>query len=383
VLTSATALGVPGPLGGITFSPVGATLYIGGAANGVAGAVYAAPVVRNPTTQQVTSIGPAVFFHAAPFIDGGLVIDPAGTFLCSRYSGNELGQFNAVTSTAPALPAASASTGGLCFGNAPGPNAGKLFVSFYSNGDIFTVTTTPGPNGTYVPTALTQWAALPFGTEGIAFIPAGPAAGDLLVTNFALGSISLIDVDANTGLPVGGALSPTLVPFATGIGGGEGFAFDPVTNDFFVSTYNGSPTNSLIHISGFPGPNFPLTASAASVSAATGGVVTLTTAGGVGRAGQTFVMFSGATGSVPGVTAGFQHVPLNYDLFSELVLPLVNTPYFQNFVGVLDAAGNATSTFAPPPIPGSAIGVTLTFCNVALLPTFSGASTAVNILITP
>lgn len=382
-ITNATGIGVPGPLGGITFSPDGATLFVGGAANGALGAVYAAPVVRDPVTQSVVALGPATSFHAAPFIDGGLAIDPAGTFLYTTFPTNELGQFNGATSASIPLPAASLTTGGLCFGHAASPFAGTLFVSSYSNGDVFTCALSPNGNGTSTPTALTLWAELPPGSEGIAFVPSGPAAGDLLVTNYGLGSISLIDVEPSTGLPVGGASGVTLLTFATGISGGEGFAFDPVTNDFLVSTFQGFPFDSIVRISGFAGPNFPMTGGAASFSAATGGVIPLVMAGGPGRAGATYVVFSGTSGSVPGLTYGFQHVPLNYDLFTDLVLPLVNTPFFQNFVGTFDGAGAATAVFAPPPIPAAAVGVTISFSSVAIYPTFSGASVPVNVLIAP
>jgi hypothetical protein len=383
VVASAAGLGVPGPLGGVTFSPDGATLFVGGGANGPLGAVYAAPVVRDPVTQSVVGFGTASYFHAAPYVDGGLAIDAAGTFHFSTYPTNELGQFNGATSAIFPLPVESATTGGLCFGRAPSPLAGTLFVSSYSNGDVFTCALTPNGNGTSTPTALTLWAELPPGREGIAFVPSGSAAGDLLVTNYGLGSISLIDVDPSTGLPVGGASGLTLFTFATGISGGEGFAFDPVTNDFLVSTFQGNPHDSIVRISGFAGPNFPMTGGAPSFSAATGGAIPLVMAGGLERAGATYVVFSGTSGSVPGLTYGFQHVPLNYDLFTDLVLPLVNTPYFQNFVGTFDAAGAATAVFAPPPIPAAAVGVTITFSSVAIYPTFSGASVPVGVLIAP
>ena len=383
VVSDGPTLGIPPFVGGLTFSPDGATLYVAGAANGPAGAVYAVPVVRDPVTQAVTGLLPATFFHAAPFIDGGLAIDPLGTFYYTTFPTNELGQFTATTSVSYALPVASNSTGALCFGRTPGPNAGKLYISSYGEGDIFECPLVPNGNGTSTPTGLIPWAELPFGTEGIAFVPSGPAAGDLFVTNFSLGSVTTIDVDAMTGTPLGGATTPVLVPFATGIIGAEGFAFDPITNDFFVSTFAGAPSDAIYRISGFPGPNFPMTAGASTISAATGGFVPLAMNAGVDRAFNTYVMFSGASGSTPGVTVGFQHVPLNYDEFSELVLPLVNTPFFINFVGSFDAFGDATAYFAPPQMPPVAIGLNLTFCAVSLFPTFSGASQPANIMIVP
>jgi hypothetical protein len=52
---------------------------------------------------------------------------------------------------------------------------------------------------------------------------------------------------------------------------------------------------------------------------------------------------------------------MNWDGFTALVVRLINTPVFQNFMGALDMSGKALATFDTlGPVPGSA-GLTLSF----------------------
>lgn len=245
--TSITTVSVstltPNIIGGITFDPLGATLYVGNFGLGV---IEAYPVIRSAATGQITGFGAPTTIAAAPNIDGGLD-DLTGVWLWTTYPGNSLGQFvqgsgaTAVTSlTAAGVPS---STGGLRIVPAGLPNAGTVLVSSYDAGGIYEVTLTPNASGTYQPVAATLFAATPVGAEGMAFIPTGPYAGSILHANYNNGDVAVVFLDPLTGVPTG--VTSVL------IGGFQwpmGVAFDPLTDDFFVTAYSSS--SNLYHFSG-------------------------------------------------------------------------------------------------------------------------------------
>ena len=375
-VTPGAALGISGNLGGLEFSADGLTLYVGGGAAGPFGVIYSVPVQRDPMTMTVTGFGPAAPFAPAPNIDGGLAFSPTGELFFTRYNNNALGQVVGGMVTSHPLPSATQSCGGLVFVPAGLPNAGDLLVSSYNNGDIFTIGLAPGPGGTMMPTTATLFAALPAGTEGLRFIPSGSQTGDLAVVNWNAGTVGTLDVDPVTGLPT----STALAPFVSGAPGLEGLAFDPLTTDFFMTTHSGSPSDSIIHVGSAPAPSILLTASATSISAATGGTTTLAIQGGVGNALRTYVVLGGTAGTSPGITLQSVHFPLNFDPFTDVVLDLINSIVFQDFVDDLDIAGNGTATLNAPPIPPVAIGITMHYA-AAIFPPLTAASNPVAITI--
>jgi hypothetical protein len=362
-VTPAAAIGVPGPLGGIEFSSDGNTLYVGGGANGSGGAIYAVPVTRDPVTHFVTGLGTGVLYASAPQIDGGLQFGPSGTLFFTGYPNNSLGEIVGTTTTTYTLPSPG-TTGGMTFVPSGIPNAGALLVSSYSHGSLYEVGLTPLGGGLYGPTTSTLYATLPGGTEGFRFIPSGANQGDIVFTNYSLGNISIMDVDPQTGLPVGGAAAPVFTTFATGLSGAEGFAFDPLTNEFFVSAYG---VDTITRIGGFPAPQFPLTISSPTVPLA-GGVRQLFIQAGALGAFRDYLILGSASGSSPGITVAFLHLPLNFDDFTGLMYPLVNTSLFMNFQGTTDANGMATATMNIPTIPPVSLGVTITFAGALINP---------------
>jgi len=86
----------------------------------------------------------------------------------------------------------------------------------------------------------------------------------------------------------------------------------------------------------------------------TGGVVNFALNAGQDNASRNYILVGGITGTTPGtpLPGGYVTLPLNMDLFSDLVLSLLNTPVFMDFMGVLDSMGRATAqmnTFGPLP----------------------------------
>ena len=58
---------------------------------------------------------------------------------------------------------------------------------------------------------------------------------------------------------------------------------------------------------------------------------------------RNYLVLSGVTGTVPGtlLPKGLATLPLNWDVFTDIVLGMVNTPAFDAFMGKLDGQGNA------------------------------------------
>jgi hypothetical protein len=66
------------------------------------------------------------------------------------------------------------------------------------------------------------------------------------------------------------------------------------------------------------------------------------------------------SGTDPGtpLPGGITTLPLNWDVFTDFVIALINTPVFLNFLGTLDVTGCAAAQMNAPPIPGFS-GVTM------------------------
>ena len=62
------------------------------------------------------------------------------------------------------------------------------------------------------------------------------------------------------------------------------------------------------------------------------------------------------SGTVPGLPlpGGLAALPVNWDIFSDLVMALLNSPVFSNFMGTLDADGRSTAQLNIPAFPVSA-----------------------------
>ncbi|MFK5956500.1 MAG: S8 family serine peptidase [Planctomycetota bacterium] len=108
----------------------------------------------------------------------------------------------------------------------------------------------------------------------------------------------------------------------------------------------------------------PLRADNYSISAATGGVVTLTLEASVARAGQNYWVLASGSGNEPGIVfAGGSVLPLNQDSVYSLSIARTNTAEFANSKGTLDSAGMATTTItiAPASLPAGAAGQVLSF----------------------
>jgi len=95
-----------------------------------------------------------------------------------------------------------------------------------------------------------------------------------------------------------------------------------------------------------------------------GGVVNFTLDGGSVNANRKYILMSSISGVTPGLPlpGGQAVLPINWDLFTSLIMPLLNSPVFSLFMDRLDGLGMATATFdTNGPLPQNLGGFTLYF----------------------
>lgn len=99
--------------------------------------------------------------------------------------------------------------------------------------------------------------------------------------------------------------------------------------------------------------DFPLVADADTVTESAGGTVDFTLDAGSANAGRTYFLLGCVTGVHPGTSlpGGYATLPLNWDIFTDVVLSLINTPVFSNFFNTLDGSGQSTAQLFTGPLP--------------------------------
>ncbi|MHC4945342.1 MAG: agmatine deiminase family protein [Planctomycetota bacterium] len=99
-----------------------------------------------------------------------------------------------------------------------------------------------------------------------------------------------------------------------------------------------------------------------------GGTVNFTLAAGSGNADRNYLLVGGTSGTEPGfpLPGGVATLPVNWDWFSDLEMTLLNTSIFSNFMGTLDAQGEAAAQMNVPPLPPGSAGLMMYYaycCN--------------------
>lgn len=99
-----------------------------------------------------------------------------------------------------------------------------------------------------------------------------------------------------------------------------------------------------------------------------GGTVNFSLDAGGDNGSRKYLLVGGISGSSPGLAlpGGLVTLPVNWDLFSDLEMMLLNTVVFSNFMGILDVDGVATAQMNLPALPTGSVGTVITFaycCN--------------------
>lgn len=279
---TALDLGVPGHPGGMLFSKDGQRIYVVGDSETTSSAVYELSVQRD-ATNRVTGFGPATLvFHGDSTIrglDAGLELGPNGTLFYTYWNAHRLGERLTVTSTVETLfdmtpTGVPVSVAGLTFSphrQDPGTSFGLMQVSSWLGDGVYDVPLSPLGRGIYEPGLATLFVRLPQqGTGAIQYVPRGIHAGNLMYVNWDFGEVRMLMIDRETGYPIDdltglptlGTETPRDLRFAHDLGVGPwGLEFDPLTFDFFVTTWAGTPEDTIIQ---FSGPGFANRAPTAS-----------------------------------------------------------------------------------------------------------------------
>ena len=106
-----------------------------------------------------------------------------------------------------------------------------------------------------------------------------------------------------------------------------------------------------------------------TIPESTGGNVAFTLDAGAGNANRDYFLFGNVTGTSPGIPlpGGKAVLPLNWDVFTNMVITFVNQPSFANFLGKLDSTGRASASLTMGPVPGAA-GVVMNFAYALARP---------------
>ena len=266
-------LGIPSNLGGLFFSDDGRFVFVVGAADTSSSALYAVDLTRDPETGAVTDLGPAedvrvVFESTVSGLDTGFAWGPERTLFHNYWPAHQLAQRPAGIDGKEVLfpmeplgiPESISGVAFSPFRVDDGTQFGTLQVSVWGNGSIFDVPLRRSRPGIFEPIRAELFCRVSRGAGAFRYIPTGHHAGDILYAEWNAGALVRLSIDPATGLPIDRETSvPTLATttpelnlFAADALGVWGLAFDPVTNDLFLTTWGRRPSDVIQRIGGFP-----------------------------------------------------------------------------------------------------------------------------------
>jgi len=131
------------------------------------------------------------------------------------------------------------------------------------------------------------------------------------------------------------------------------------------------------------GHTHALTCDNPTLSAATGGSRQFILDGSLLNKNRFYLMFGSYSGQTPGTSLpNGTIIPINWDLLTNLILIHANSPIFSKFMGQLDAQGLGQADLVLGPLPGSSVGLTLSFA-FALANPWDFVSNGLDLQITP
>ena len=287
---TAASLGLPSKPGGMLFSASGTELYVISppklnAPQQDSHGLYRVSVTRGGPSNEVTNlVGPATLVFAGnintPGLDASIEIGPAGTLFYTYFgedtsTGDFLNRIMerpggvAGSSESGFSPTGVTTTEGLVFSphrTDPATSFGRLQISSGFTRFVYEVPLTPQGGGLFQPGMVVSFARVAeSGVAGLQYIPSGTFQGDLMYTTRDSGRVHIVMIDPATGLAIDSttgqpmlgtqnAADRVFANFSGPAGGGAlGLEFDPfaTTKDLFVSTYDGTPADSIVQVGGF------------------------------------------------------------------------------------------------------------------------------------
>lgn len=256
--------GLPTNYGGLIFKDAN-TIWIGGHANNSTGLFYSVTVTRG-AGNHVVSLGPATALGFGTYNDGGIAFGPGGVLFYTEFPVNKMGEVLPPTYASDyktvglTVLGIASSVGAGNFVPSSHNGAGQFKVVSYDGNGFYTVPLSSDGSGGFdlgsatLETTLNTCSSA-CGPEGFIYVPLGSplfSSQSMLVSEYDSGTVGSYPIDSN-GNPVPGSRKT----FISGLTGAEGAAIDPVTGDFFFSTFGGG--NQVFEVRGFVAPAAPPT----------------------------------------------------------------------------------------------------------------------------
>ncbi|BAY21252.1 hypothetical protein NIES2100_10020 [Calothrix sp. NIES-2100] len=247
--------GLPTPYVGLAFKADDPnTLFIGSTPQGENSQIFAIALKRDANNHIIGFTGTATLLADAPGLNGGLIdagldFGPENVLFYTTWNDNTVGQIKPGSSSPDkqidlTSLGFAASSGGLTFVPQGFPGAGRLKITSYDTSNFYDTTVTADGTGTWNIAPASKSVALSGGTDAFVYVSAfmpefksdrsANAKGDrILMTEQDADKVAIYSIDEN-----GDPISTTRQDFLTGIDGPIGAAIDPLTGDFFFSTYS-------------------------------------------------------------------------------------------------------------------------------------------------
>ncbi|BAY97276.1 hypothetical protein NIES37_12140 [Tolypothrix tenuis PCC 7101] len=239
--------GLPTPYVGLAFKADDPnTLYIGSTPQGEKGEIFAIALKRDANNHIVGFTGSAKLLSSAPGLSGGLndaglTFGPNNVLFYTTWNDNTVGQIKLGSSSPDKQVELNSlgyqpSVGGLTFVPQGFPGAGRLKITSYDTGNFYDTTVSADGTGTWNIAPATKSVQITGGPDAFIYVSASMpqfTSARILLAEQDTDTVSAYNIDAN-----GDPIPTTRQEFLTGIDGPIGAAIDPLTGDFFFSTYS-------------------------------------------------------------------------------------------------------------------------------------------------
>ncbi|MBD2339382.1 DUF4114 domain-containing protein [Calothrix sp. FACHB-156] len=239
--------GLPTPYVGLAFKADDPnTLYIGSTPQGEKGEIFAIALKRDANNHIVGFTGSAKLLSSALGLNGGLndaglTFGPNNVLFYTTWNDNTVGQIKPGSSNPDKQVELTSlgyqpSVGGLTFVPQGFPGAGRLKITSYDTGNFYDTTVSADGTGTWNIAPTTKSVQITGGPDAFIYVSASMpkfTSDRILVAEQDTDTVSAYNIDAN-----GDPIPTTRQEFLTGIDGPIGAAIDPLTGDFFFSTYS-------------------------------------------------------------------------------------------------------------------------------------------------
>ncbi|BAY10807.1 DUF4114 domain-containing protein [Calothrix sp. NIES-2098] len=239
--------GLPIPYVGLAFKADDPnTLFIGATPEAESSKIFSITVKRDANNRIIGFTGTATLLASAPGLNGGLndaglSFGPGNVLFYTTWNDNTVGQIKPGSSSPDKQVDLNSlgfqpSVGGLTFVPQGFPGAGRLKLTSYDTGNFYDTTVSADEKGTWNIAPASKSVQLSGGPDAFVYVSASMPqfnSDRILIAEQDADKVAVYSIDEN-----GDPISTTRQDFIAGIDGPIGAAIDPLTGDFFFSTYS-------------------------------------------------------------------------------------------------------------------------------------------------